>query len=107
MSRSHIEDLFRAPDVQFIPVGADFRPYETRIAVLEGRLEASREGYNELYKIAKELKAQNDYHKAALRANKKVIETLISGGLLSRQEADSLKRKAIASLSPEDQAALR
>ncbi len=107
MSRSGIEELFRAPDTQFIRVGADLREYDIEMAKLKGRLEASREGYNELYKIAKELKAQNDYHKAALRANKKVIETLISGGLLSRQEADSLKRKAIASLSPEDQAALR
>ena len=102
-----IEDLFRAPDTQFIRVGADYRPYEDEIAALKGRLAGSRKSYNELYEIAKELKEQNDYHKAALRANKKVIDTLISGGLLSRQQADELKRKAIASLSPEDQAALR
>ena len=107
MSRSGIEELFRAPDTQFIRVGADLREYDIEMAKLRGSYRGLQKGYDELYKIAKELKAQNDYHKAALRANKKVIETLISGGLLSRQEADSLKRKAIASLSPEDQAALR
>ena len=48
MSRSGIEELFRAPDTQFIRVGADLREYDIEMAKLKGRLEASREGYNEL-----------------------------------------------------------
>ena len=102
MSRSHIEDLFRAPDVQFIPVGADFRPYETRIAVLEGRLEASREGYNELYKIARAQKERADSLKIVRDLWMDTIRELISMGRCTREEANSIKKRLEAKLSEEE-----
>ena len=104
MSRSHIEDLFRAPDVQFIPVGADFRPYETRIAVLEGRLEASREGYNELYKIARAQKERADGFQLSNRLWMDTMRELMTMGRFTKEEANQIREKLEKRLSPEERA---
>ena len=107
MSRSGIEELFRAPDVQFIPVGADFRPYESKIAALEGRLQGARESYNELYKIARAQKERADRFEVSHDLWMDTIRELISMGRCTREEANGIRARLKKKLPPESQALLQ
>ena len=107
MSRSGIEELFRAPDTQFIRVGADLREYDIEMAKLKGRLEASREGYNELYKIARAQKERADRFEVSHDLWMDTIRELISMGRCTREEANGIRARLKKKLPPESQALLQ
>ena len=104
MSRSGIEELFRAPDTQFIRVGADLREYDIEMAKLKGRLEASREGYNELYKIARAQKERADGFQLSNRLRMDTMRELMTMGRFTKEEANQIREKLEKRLSPEERA---
>ena len=102
MSRSGIEELFRAPDTQFIRVGADLREYDIEMAKLRGSYRGLQKGYDELYEIARAQKERADSLKIVRDLWMDTIRELISMGRCTREEANSIKKRLEAKLSEEE-----